>query len=236
VCAAIMLVWVCLNGIDAASGHFVANVADFGGVGNAKVLNTRAIEAAVAAINDEGGGTLYFPPGRWLTAPFNLTSNCVLLLDNAELLATPDPMLWSLIAPLPSYGQGRDHTPVTWERYTSFVHGFNLMNVSITTNSSGSINGQAYPWWMAKKAKTLCCTLGHLIEFVNCTDVEIGAPVGSPEASLILTDSPFWTVHLYNGVNAWVRSVGGPTIHAQNTDFGGLWRCLIVTLSPFECK
>ncbi len=209
--AMVVLVCQCLI-VVGTHGSYVANVAAFGGVGDARFLNTEAIEAAVAAIADHGGGTLYFPPGRWLTAPFNLTSHCVLLLDNAELLATQDQSLWALIAPLPSYGQGRDHTPILWERYTSFVHGFDLTNVSITTNSSGSINGQAFPWWMAKKAKALCCTLGHLIEFVNCTDVEIGAPVGSPEASLILTDSPFWTVHLYNGVNAWVRAHGTLTM------------------------
>jgi polygalacturonase len=60
---------------------------EFGGVGDGRALNTAAFEAAVAAIAERGGGRLTVPAGRWLTAPFNLTSHMTLFLaSGAEIL------------------------------------------------------------------------------------------------------------------------------------------------------
>lgn len=67
------------------------NLTDFGAVGDGFTINTEAFEKAVYAISKlakKGGGQLNVPPGRWLTAPFNLTSYMTLFLDeNAEILA-----------------------------------------------------------------------------------------------------------------------------------------------------
>lgn len=67
------------------------NLTDFGGVGDGVTLNTEAFQRAVYAISKlgkKGGGQLNVPPGRWLTAPFNLTSHMTLFLaDDAEILA-----------------------------------------------------------------------------------------------------------------------------------------------------
>lgn len=190
------------------SSWLVANILDYGGIGDGRTLNTKAIVSAISAIDSSGGGTLYFPAGRWLSEPFNVTSNFELLLDASILVATNNFSLWDLIAPLPSYGQGRDSTPILWERYTSFIHGFNVSNVSITTNSSGIIHGQGHAWWEAVfDTKSICCTPGHLIEFLWSSDIRIGAPVGSPINSLILKDAPFWNVHLYSGVGAYVHDL-----------------------------
>lgn len=67
------------------------NLTDFGGVGDGVTLNTEAFQRAVYAISKlgkKGGGQLNVPPGRWLTAPFNLTSHMTLFLaEDAEILA-----------------------------------------------------------------------------------------------------------------------------------------------------
>lgn len=69
------------------------NLTDFGGVGDGRALNTEAFERAVeaiAALAERGGGQLNVPPGRWLTAPFNLTSHMTLFLaEGAEILGIP---------------------------------------------------------------------------------------------------------------------------------------------------
>ena len=69
------------------------NLTDFGGVGDGRALNTGAFERAVeaiAALAERGGGQLNVPPGRWLTAPFNLTSHMTLFLsEGAEILGIP---------------------------------------------------------------------------------------------------------------------------------------------------
>jgi len=66
------------------------NLTDFGAVGDGRAVNTEAFERAVetiAALAERGGGQLNVPPGRWLTAPFNLTSHMTLFLaEGAEIL------------------------------------------------------------------------------------------------------------------------------------------------------
>jgi hypothetical protein len=69
------------------------NLTEFGGVGDGRAVNTevfqRAVEA-IAALAERGGGQLNVPPGRWLTAPFNLTSHMTLFLaEGAEILGIP---------------------------------------------------------------------------------------------------------------------------------------------------
>lgn len=66
------------------------NLTDFGAVGDGVTLNTEAFEKAIFAISKlgkRGGGQLNVPPGRWLTAPFNLTSHMTLFLaEDSEIL------------------------------------------------------------------------------------------------------------------------------------------------------
>ncbi|KAK4775036.1 hypothetical protein SAY86_009971 [Trapa natans] len=65
------------------------NLTDFGAVGDGVTLNTEAFERAVAVIGKlghRGGGQLNVPPGRWLTAPFNLTSHMTLFLAEGAVI------------------------------------------------------------------------------------------------------------------------------------------------------
>jgi hypothetical protein len=126
----------------AVEASFTANVLSYGGRGDGRFLNTAAINNAVNAIASQRGGTLYFPPGIFLSGPFNLTSNLVLLLDAATLVADPDIASWPLIAPLPSYGQGRDHTNITWERYGPFIGAYDVTNIAITTGPRPAARAQ----------------------------------------------------------------------------------------------
>ena len=65
------------------------NVMDFGARGNGVDKDTAAVRAAIAAVAAAGSGVVLFPRGgRFLTAPFNLTSHCTLYVDaGATLLA-----------------------------------------------------------------------------------------------------------------------------------------------------
>ncbi|KAH6821230.1 Pectin lyase-like superfamily protein, partial [Perilla frutescens var. hirtella] len=65
----------------------VFNLTDFGAVGDGLTVNTMAFEKAVLEIRRRGGGQLNVEAGRWLTAPFNLTSHMTLFLaQNAVIL------------------------------------------------------------------------------------------------------------------------------------------------------
>lgn len=62
----------------AINSSFVVNVQDFGAQPVPGLMNTQAFQAAIAAIDaNPGGGIIYVPPGTYLTASLNLTSNLV---------------------------------------------------------------------------------------------------------------------------------------------------------------
>jgi hypothetical protein len=72
-------------------GHS-ASLTDFGGVGDGKTSNTKAIKAAIDHLSQyasDGGAQLYVPAGKWLTGSFSLTSHFTLYLHkDAVLLAS----------------------------------------------------------------------------------------------------------------------------------------------------
>jgi polygalacturonase len=68
-----------------------ASVRDFGAKGDGVVKDTRAIQSAIDSAAKQGGGTVTFPAGRYLSGTIHLLSNVTLHLDNgAVLLASPD--------------------------------------------------------------------------------------------------------------------------------------------------
>jgi polygalacturonase len=176
----------------ATRAQFIANIVSYGAVGDGVTLNTAAFVAATADIASHGGGVLYVPPGRFLLSPFNMTSRMELRLDGATLLASvaTDGVCqfvdWTVIAPLPSYGRGRDFPG---PRYTSLLHGWNLTDVRITSNSSeyGVVDGQGTGWWDCIKNGSLKITPGHLVELLYSERIEID--------HVRFVDSPFWNLH-----------------------------------------
>ena len=207
----LLSVAACVLGVAAAPPAApVFNVRSFGAKGDGTTLDTPAFQAAVAALADAAGGVLYVPPGTYLISPFNLTSNMELRLDAAKLQAPANFSYWHVIAPLPSYGRGRNYDG---PRYDSLIHGFNVSNVRITSNSSvpGVIDGGGAPWWYAVRHKTLNVTPGHTIEFLWSDHIELDR--------ITVQNSPFWSVHLWSSQYIWAHdlSVINPR-DSPNTD------------------
>ncbi|KAG8379584.1 hypothetical protein BUALT_Bualt07G0104100 [Buddleja alternifolia] len=187
----------------------VFNLSDFGAVGDGFTVNTKAFERAVSEIRRRGGGQLNVEAGRWLTAPFNLTSHMTLFLaQNAVILGIDDENHWPLMPPLPSYGYGRERAG---PRYGSLIHGQNLRDVVITGHN-GTINGQGQTWWTKYRNKLLNHTRGPLVQLMWSRDIQI--------SDVTLRDSPFWTLHPYDCQNITIRNVTilAPLSDAPNTD------------------
>lgn len=205
--------------VDSCAGFYrgagrravTASVEEFGAVGDGVTSNTAAFQRAVAALEERGGGggaRLEVPAGRWLTGSFNLTSRFTLFLHHgAVILGSQDPEEWPLIAPLPSYGRGRERLG---PRHISLIHGQDLNDVVIT-GSNGTIDGQGRMWWELWWNRTLNHTRGHLIELVNSTNVLI--------SNVTLRNSPFWTVHPVYCRNVVIKdlTILAP-LNAPNTD------------------
>ncbi len=67
------------------------NVVDFGAVGDAGALSTEAINSAIAACAEKGGGRVTIPPGRFKSGTIFLRDNVELYLSaGAVLLASSD--------------------------------------------------------------------------------------------------------------------------------------------------
>ncbi|XP_073307617.1 probable polygalacturonase [Primulina huaijiensis] len=163
------------------------SITDFGGVGDGFTLNTNAFKEAVYRIKHlrrRGGTLLYIPPGEYLTGPFNLTSCMTLYLARGAVIkAAMDTKHWPLIAPLPSYGRGRE---LPGGRYMSFIHGNDLHDV-IITGDNGTIDGNGYIWWNMWWQRTLKFTRPNLIELMNSRSIII--------SNLVFKNSPFWNIH-----------------------------------------
>lgn len=68
----------------------IYNVKNFGAKGNGTVMDTKSINKAITAAATEGGGTVYFPAGNYLSGSIRLKSNITLYLDaGATIVAAP---------------------------------------------------------------------------------------------------------------------------------------------------
>ncbi|XP_038876129.1 probable polygalacturonase [Benincasa hispida] len=175
------------------------SITDFGGIGDGRTLNTRAFRAAIYRIQHlrrRGGTLLYIPPGVYLTESFNLTSHMTLYLaKGAVIRAVQDSSNWPVIAPLPSYGRGRERPG---GRYVSFIHGDGVHDVVIT-GENGTIDGQGDAWWNMWRTGTLKFTRPNLVEFINSYNIII--------SNVMFLNSPFWNIHPVYCTNVVVRYV-----------------------------
>jgi hypothetical protein len=122
---------------DAPAGAFY-NVRAFGAAGDGKTLDSPAINKAIDACAEAGGGTIFLPAGTYLSGSIRLKSNIHLLIDaGATLLGAPQ-ALGAYDAEEPFDGpafQDGGHTYF----HNSLIWGENLTNISIT--GQGMING-----------------------------------------------------------------------------------------------
>uniref|UniRef100_M4ETK6 Pectate lyase superfamily protein domain-containing protein n=1 Tax=Brassica campestris TaxID=3711 RepID=M4ETK6_BRACM len=189
-----------------------AVITEFGAVGDGKTSNTKAFKEAITKLAPkaaDGGVQLIVPPGKWLTGSFNLTSHFTLFIQkDATILASQDESEYPVVAPLPSYGQGRDAAGPT---FASLISGTNLTDVVITGNN-GTINGQGKYWWVKYRSggfKNI--TRPYTLELVFSKDVQI--------SNITIVDSPAWNIHPVYCTNVIVKGVTilAP-IDSPNTD------------------
>lgn len=74
-----------------AGGIDAFNIRDFGAKGDGKSLDTAAIQRAIDAAANAGGGTVYLPAGRYLSFSVHLHSRITLLFASGAVLLAADP-------------------------------------------------------------------------------------------------------------------------------------------------
>src|SRR3954451_24938047 len=76
----------CVLAVPAIPMSALFDVKRFGAQGDGRPVDSPAVNAPIAAAAAAGGGTLYFPPGRSLSASIRLKSNITLYLEAGAVI------------------------------------------------------------------------------------------------------------------------------------------------------
>ncbi|BAU52550.1 Exo-poly-alpha-D-galacturonosidase precursor [Mucilaginibacter gotjawali] len=122
-----LLLMLCLCGTSALAQTF--NIREYGALNDGKTVCTAAIQKAVDACYQNGGGRVYVPAGQFITGTVHLKSNVNLCLESgAVLLGSPN---------LQDY-----------ESYTKAGYGINYYGIlytadaeNVSISGSGAIDG-----------------------------------------------------------------------------------------------
>lgn len=110
-----------------------------GAKANGKVLNTKLINSTIDRLNTNGGGTLYFPAGTYLTGSIHLKSNITLELEAGATLLFSD----NFDDYLP-FVEVR-HEGVVMKSFQPLIYAADAENVTI--KGEGTLDGQGKKWW-----------------------------------------------------------------------------------------
>ncbi len=189
------------------------DIRDYGAAAGGKTLCTAAIQKAVDRCAAAGGGTVYFPPGTWLSGTIEMRSHVTLRLDSGcRLLGSSNPADYPpRIAKLRSYSNN----------YTgqSLIRGEDLEHVAIC--GLGTIDGQGGKFhWAGYKNRPF------LIRLVGCRDVLV--------ENVALRNSPMWMQHYLACQRVTIRGISVDNHATYNDDGIDLDGCRDAVVS--DCK
>ncbi|MBB5437752.1 polygalacturonase [Pedobacter sp. AK017] len=136
----IVVLFTCLLSFGLSSNaQSYYNVLKYGARNDSSKLATQAIKKAIDAASKAGGGTVYFPAGKYLTGAIHLKSNITIFIDAGAELHFSDNF--------------DDYLPMVKSRYegvdvTSFsplFYAYKAENIAIT--GRGIIDGHGKKWW-----------------------------------------------------------------------------------------
>jgi polygalacturonase len=151
----------------------VYNVCDYGAKTDGKTLCTKPIQNTIDECARQGGGTVYFPPGAFLSGTLFMKSNVTLRLDMGSTLLGST----NLNDYPPTVQAFRSYT----DNYTdkSLIYGEKLQRIAITGN--GTIDGQGRPFKGPYKVRP------YMIRIIECQNVLV--------KDVTIQNSPMWVQH-----------------------------------------
>lgn len=204
------------------------NIVDFGAIQGNKIKTSTALAAAITEANRLGGGVVVVPAGNWLTSTLHFKSDVNLFLSKgATLLFSDDPNDY-----LPAV-----HT--SWEgfecyNYSPLIYAYQCENIAIT--GEGEIKAMMGNWkkWFARPSghmNNLKRLYYMVYDNVPVTDrlmvndsanfrpqfIQINRCKSVLLENFSITNSPFWTVHLYLSKDIVMRKLH-IFAHGHNND------------------
>jgi polygalacturonase len=166
------------------------DVVDAGARGDGRSLNTQAIQKAIDACSQSGGGTVHFPPGRYLSGTLRLRSRVRLFLDaGAVLIGSTDLAHYPSLVPA-----FRSFTDTYTEK--SLIYAEKVEDVSI--EGRGVIDGQGASFKGPYKVRP------YMIRFIECRNVAV--------EGVTIRDSPMWVQHYLACDGVAIRGI---TVHSR---------------------
>lgn len=209
----------------------------FGGKGDAKTLNTHAIQQAIQQCSQRGGGTVSLSPGVWLSGPLQLQSNITLQIDKGATLKASNQEGKFVQAFIGHPARANE----------AFIFASDVHNVAIT--GGGTLDGDGEnSWWPEAMKIRADVRSGNTKAF---TDRFPGIPLanGAPRPwfvefnnvsdgkieQLHLTNSPMWNIVIRNSADITVHevSINNPTT-SPNTDGMDVVSSRNVTISKMD--
>jgi polygalacturonase len=131
-----LMIFICVLSTHAQQFY---DVTKYGAKNDSSTKATAAIKKAIDAASKAGGGTVYFPAGKYLTGPIYLKSNITIFIDAGAELHFSDNF--------------DDYLPMVQSRYegvdvmsfSPLFYAYNETNITIT--GRGKINGHGKKWW-----------------------------------------------------------------------------------------
>lgn len=151
------------------------NVCEFGVKGDGSTNNTQSIAEVIDLAASNGGGTVYFPAGEYVTGTIELKSNMTLYLDSGcVILGSENPEDYPMITRETLKGYNR-------EGHSGLIKALNCENVTI--KGRGVVDGRGYNWWNNPKNEHR----PRAIQPILCDNVLIDG--------ITIKNSAMWTVH-----------------------------------------
>ena len=184
---------------------YQVNICDFGAKSDGVTLNTEAINNAIKAVHDKGGGRVIIPEGLWLTGPVVLLSNVNLHAEkNALVVFSGDTSLYPIIT---TSFEGLDT-----KRCQSPISAVNAENIAITGH--GVFDGAGDKWRPVKKSKMTEGQWNKLLKSGGKVDEsgKVWYPnEGALKASVLMADwgnkRPDIGIEEWEEMKSWLRPV-----------------------------
>jgi polygalacturonase len=165
-----------------------------GVIGDSVTVNTIALQKAIDACSADGGGTIQFPVGHYVTGTIQLKDNVTLHLDeNAVLLGSTNAADYRNVDPF----MAGDGVPLGYALIVA--EGANHVGIE----GAGMIDGRGKE---LKAAQSRYTVRPFLMRWLHCTNVTV--------KDVQLTNPGAWTLNFFQSRNATVEHV---TIRTRNT-------------------
>ncbi len=227
----IFIAAMCCFGSLAYGQQFI-NVMDLGAKNDSTGMNTDVIRKAIDQAARKGGGTVYFPAGKYITGPIHMKSNITLHIDAGAELHFSD----NFDHYLPMVESRWEGTEVT--NFSPFIYGKDLKNIAIV--GRGTIDGHGKKWWAFSEVEVKKLTedskwqkefkklnknvlapdlpgwveRGFLrppfIQFLRSSNVQI--------KDITIQNSPFWTINPQYCDNVTIDGITINNPPSPNTD------------------